>query len=691
MTIGQFPGMGFQNPETITANKVIIIGPNGGLFVFDPSESPGGLLASVTGSSTDPVGDATIPFSFATYGGDTALAMSAGILAWFSSTSGEAGPWTETLSLETPFSGVLELEGNTGPDLTTFVIGNPNGRIFYIFPTGDTTGVADTAVINSILAANVTIIMAPGQYYWACGQITITDANVGIQAACPWAVQINGVGTGDTLRATSQASANITSSIKLDGFVIDNTNAGAGSSCLHLGELRAATVNIGVQNCTGAGSIGAHLDNQYGFTEECRIYVWAENCTQHVVFDVSNNSGAFPDTSNNSFGYGEYIFEILAKIGQDGVVVDNGALPYNGKMSIRANFQGNTAPQTNAVLRITGQMPAGHPSSNYSQLASMELDIQAECNDATGTNAPYSIYFGTLSQNAILGCRGIMDFAQGSLAFQPSNWTPTGATGFSFDGVIRGDFNLNSATVGLSSTYSFVTQGVHSWGKALLSSTTGNLQVDNGDYFQQVLTGNITIDMNPGGAAALASGQRKVIVLKQPTTGGTYDYTVAWPVNATPTVTACTVVWQSNAAPVQPIGQGATAIYVLDTYDGATWYGRVYYQNNVWNYIGTAGQPAFGAGWSNVGGGNLGLAYRLTTDGDLQIRGYVNNSIAANAAAIFTLPAAYQPLNQQIFPMVENGTVYGNSLVVQTNGEVTPFAAAGAGDYSVMADASLFQ
>ena len=139
---------------------------------------------------------------------------------------------------------------------------------------------------------------------------------------------------------------------------------------------------------------------------------------------VSTGGAVTLVTSTNSFGYTDLTVEILAKVGQDGVVCQNGATPYNGALRVRANFQGNSSAQTNAVLRITGEIPAGHTTGGYSEIKSMRLDVQAECSDAIGSNAPYTIYFGSLSNNAILGCSGILDFAQGSLAFQTSNWTP---------------------------------------------------------------------------------------------------------------------------------------------------------------------------------------------------------------------------------------------------------------------------
>lgn len=281
-------------------------------------------------------------------------------------------------------------------------------------------------------------------------------------------------------------------------------------------------------------------------------------------------------TSTNSFGYSDLTVELLAKVGQDGVVLQNGAQLYNSRLSLKANFQGSASAQSNAVLRITGSIPAGHSIGGASRIQSCRLDIMAECSSALGSNPPQTIAFGTLSSNALLGCTGVMDFAQGSLAFTASNWTPLGASGFSYDGVIRGDFNLNSASVGLGSAYSYICQGARGFGKALLNPANGNMQVDNGDFFNATLTGNITITLNPGGAAALGAAQRKTILLKQAAAGG--PFTVAWPSTGSPSVTNCTVIWLTpgGTPPVMPAGAGATMEVTLDTYDGATWFGQAY-------------------------------------------------------------------------------------------------------------------
>ena len=225
------------------------------------------------------------------------------------------------------------------------------------------------------------------------------------------------------------------------------------------------------------------------------------------------------------------------------------------------------------MLRITGTVPAGHPNAGGgAAVHSCRLDILAECSNTIGTHAPQTIAFGTLGTNTLLGCTGIMDFAQGSLAFATSNWTATGAAGtFSFEGVIRGDFNLNNATVGLGSVYSFGMAGARTYGKSLLSTANGNTQVDQGDFFSSTLTGSITINLSPGGAATLGAAQRKTIIIKQAASGG--PYTVTWPNTGSPSTTSCSVVWAGGTPPTMSAGAGAVDKYELVTYDGATWIG----------------------------------------------------------------------------------------------------------------------
>jgi hypothetical protein len=279
-------------------------------------------------------------------------------------------------------------------------------------------------------------------------------------------------------------------------------------------------------------------------------------------------------TAANSFGYNDFDILLLAKQNQDGVVLQNGALYYNSRLAVRGNFQGTPGANTSAALRVTGTVPAGHPNAgNGSKIAQTRLDVTVECTSATGSNAPQTISFGTLGTNTILGCTGVLDFSMGSLAFATTNWTATGGTGsFIYTGSIAGDFNLNNATVGTGGSRSVSTQGAVSYGKSLLNASNGNTSPNAGDFFSSTLTGSITVNLNPGGAATLGAAQRKTLIIKQAAAGG--PFTVTWPHTGSPTTSAPTVNWAGGTAPTMTATASAVDVYKLETYDGATWYGQ---------------------------------------------------------------------------------------------------------------------
>jgi len=85
--------------------------------------------------------------------------------------------------------------------------------------------------------------------------------------------------------------------------------------------------------------------------------------------------------------------------------------------------------------------------------------------------------------------------------------------------------------------------------------------------------GSITIA--PAGFANTPSGpQRKTILISQPASGGTYNYTMTWPHPSSGSNSAPKILWAGGSAPTMSTGQGATDLYELTTLDGATWVGR---------------------------------------------------------------------------------------------------------------------
>jgi hypothetical protein len=104
-----------------------------------------------------------------------------------------------------------------------------------------------------------------------------------------------------------------------------------------------------------------------------------------------------------------------------------------------------------------------------------------------------------------------------------------------------------------------------------------------------------------------------------------------------------------------------------------------------WHYVGAGGQPAFGSGWSNVGGANANLAFKKLNNGAVWIKGYCTNATAANAVAIFTLPAGYLPTSQQFFVACENpntAPVFVEFFISTAGALTRASVAAGAGIYA---------
>jgi hypothetical protein len=442
-----------------------------------------------------------------------------------------------------------------------------------IQPSGDTSGVTDAAAVNSAFttlgAGGGSVYLAPGHFYFAVGTVTLTGLYQYLIGSGRWATTIFAIGSGgDTIRVFHSDTTGQLTGGGLADFTLDGSMAGAATVGLHYGDMRAGELGIGVQNFTGAGSMGVHFDNQHAWTEECHGYLWVSNCTQCIVFDVS---GAV--TSTNSYGYSDFFFEILEKGNQDALVLQNGAFLYHSRVSVKANFAGTVAANTAAAIRITGVIPAGHPGAGTgSAIANSRFDFMAECTSATGPNAPQTINFGNLSLNSLTGCTGILDFTFGSLAFAVSNFTALSAAGaFQYLGFVAGDAHLNQAVAGLGQGVQFAVSAPLIYSPSLLEQGTGNMLIDVGDFFQQTLSVNITVNLVAGGSAYNAA-QRKTVLIRQASVGG--PFTVTWPHNGAPTTAAPTVNWAGGTAPTMSAGAGALDVYELVTYDGATWIGK---------------------------------------------------------------------------------------------------------------------
>ena len=428
----------------------------------------------------------------------------------------------------------------------------------------DPTGAADSAAaiqaaLNAVPAGGGAICLPPGTYKLAS---TVTNAvtPTRIQGSGRWATTVNFTGTGDAIRMYNPSGSGTGVGGGVRDLAIDGTSAGAGSTGLHIGDGSNYDLDCVVQNFSGTGSIGFHFDNTVWWAEKIHGNVYASNCTQGVVFDVTGAT-----TSTFSFGYCDLHVWINAGVnaGQDGVVLQNGARIYNGSLTIQGNWVGSSSALSNYVLRLTGTVPAGHPNAGAgSQIIRSRLDIMAET--TTGANTPGTIFTNVAGTNVILGCYGVINFGGGTGSFTATNHPAnSNQATFWYNGIVNGDNNLNPGAITLP-----VSLGGHLYSSCFFN-TNGDLFVASGDFFRVTLTQNITVNFNA--STNVGAPRRITLIIIQAAGGG---FTVTWPHTGSPTTGAPTVNWAGGTAPTMTATANAVDVYKLETINGATWYGQ---------------------------------------------------------------------------------------------------------------------
>jgi hypothetical protein len=361
------------------------------------------------------------------------------------------------------------------------------------------------------------------------------------------------------------------------GLTIDgtgNTNAAYG---LHVADGEEYQLDLKIQNFAVSGSIGLYLYNTVLWIGRMRAKVQLLNCDTAVMFDVAASS-----SGGTNFGYSEWDFDIFAytssltgTVGnaQNGVVINDGAHPYNSVLQIKGEWElgnsGSTSAPVGTFLTVTGDGPDSGPPS---QITNCELNIWTELN-GTGGGAPQTISLGS-SSNKIKGCHGFLVFINSSTqpAWYPAGGFTLGQDQFNFSGGVIGDTNLTPDS-NQGNTTPFQLAGapvLYAPGSAVESGSNLTLWVGNGDFFMQTLTGNATVGWGSG-QTPQAGPQRKTIILTQ---SATSLYSVTWPHPGSPSLNSPTVLWAGGTAPTMTQHHSATDVYYLETYDGITWYGQ---------------------------------------------------------------------------------------------------------------------
>jgi hypothetical protein len=307
----------------------------------------------------------------------------------------------------------------------------------FCMPTADATGVKDAANISAAVAAGNIAVLGPGTYYLS---VTVGPLVTGQWVICTPGVLINWLGTGDCFRwvdASTYTARTLTGGGLLGRPVIDGTSAGAGSTGLHFGDILGFQFDVNVQNFASTGDIAIHPDNQNYWTEQAIGRAYISNCTSDVVFDCG---GA--DTSAGSFDRGDFAFYVQHKTFTGGVVTwQNGAYQVGGWFRLYGNINSSATTFTQAVLTLTGQAPAGHPSSFSGLQCGIDINVES---DEGLAHTFQTINFGSTS-NTITDSFGSINFGSGNL-FTASNITSLSSQ-FTFFGPVIGDSSLTEVTV----------------------------------------------------------------------------------------------------------------------------------------------------------------------------------------------------------------------------------------------------
>ncbi|HJP73566.1 MAG TPA: glycosyl hydrolase family 28-related protein [Pseudonocardiaceae bacterium] len=306
----------------------------------------------------------------------------------------------------------------------------------------DPTGGVDA---SPAFAAAIKAAAAGGVVYVPAGNYTIgstvrcSTVPVYFVGDGAWASVISYTGSGDCFYVYDSSDYGSRQKFAggFVGITLDGTRAQAGATGLHLGDLLQYELDLTVQNFTGTGAIGVHLDNNYYWTEQLYGRIYAQRCTSHVVFDWTVKSTV--TTSSGSFERCDldvYINQDNANY--DGVVFRNGAFITNGSLKVRGNFGYSTTAVTSAALRFAGGVVNANKYSSAPAIIDSMIDVGVECASKTGAYTPQTIVFDT-SDSSISGCYGALNFGAAGNTFSPSN---NAKNVWNFLGHTTGDANL---------------------------------------------------------------------------------------------------------------------------------------------------------------------------------------------------------------------------------------------------------
>jgi hypothetical protein len=437
MVFGQVATQGFQNPGYVIANQVIIIGSNGELLVYNPSEGPGNLVASIVAQNGPDSFSNPVLAGVASYGNavspEVASVLDGGSVQWWSDVATGtlfAAEGINTTDIGIPilsqvlFDGPWEIRGES--DVNALMV---------VPPSGDTTGNTDSTWLSHCLIAGYCVKLLPGTYYIdGTADIGLGQYISGAGMSATTVKLVSIAGAVPAFKLINTGAYSVESFAGLRDLTVDLTGANAGASAVQAGDILQVNItDVAVHGNSTITAPGAYFVNNLYQTEQANVRMYFAGLTNPVQFDVQGSGSTSYDRGSFEF----FIDQFNAN--GNGVAWTNGALQRGGSLKIRGNFSGGVT-NTGVVLAFSG---AG------ASLTRVNFDVSVEA-DGSGTG-PQTINFA-LGSNTIDGY-GSADFLSSGGAFQASNNNGQ----FELTGRVSGDTTLQRE-VG-AGTYSFITTG----------------------------------------------------------------------------------------------------------------------------------------------------------------------------------------------------------------------------------------
>lgn len=397
----------------LRAREVIIIGPNGKILLYNPTQAAGNLVDSMAALGGVDSGNLYLAgeTSYAPAGpGYEACQNFGGVLTFYTAVT-EAGPWTTTalVGLQGSTGTILRVRSVSGPVLLSSV----NGGVCLLGPSGDATGVTDSANIAAAFTLASHVMLTPGTFS-VNGLVTVAGATLSgadmatvMQPGGGYAGPLLAAGSKGVIRNLSVENSGSDAITVAGGisewWLTELFFAGNTGSCINATITGPAHGRIrGIRGAGGASANGGgiRLDAGTGgaVTAEVNIYdIDIQGCTASEVLFASSVTDVLADVINGSMKAGVVSSAITIQGACQTVHLRGIDVGGPGASGVTAVFKAAGANSPTDCL-LEGKLQAGNVGLLVSDsTARCRFDVQATRNQTDGVQ-----FNGTGAFNVLL-------------------------------------------------------------------------------------------------------------------------------------------------------------------------------------------------------------------------------------------------------------------------------------------------